>query len=64
MTNNERITQLQEDVKILTERIDAIDLVITTARVAIKTERAKLSAVEKELEGLVEGKIDRVSDDN
>lgn len=59
----ERMTQLQEDKKTLEERIEGLDLVITRAKASIATEKAKLKAVDKELEGLIESRIESVTND-
>lgn len=61
--SKERITQLQEDKKTLEERIEGLDLVITRAKASITTEKAKLKAVDKELEGLIESRIESVAGD-
>lgn len=61
MTQNERITELQEQLKQLEEKRDGLKLVITRANAAIKTTAGQIKLISKELDGLVGSKIEETT---
>ena len=62
MTKEQRIQQLQDQKKELTDLLIGLEATIVRAKAAIKTTTAQLRFVGNELDGLIEDKIKDVTE--